>query len=189
MKCKTEKSGQALVLFGSPNKKGHTAQMLACFLQALPRSYETIFIDTYQKRYEPCTACGFCAQQDGCAFHDMDEVDSLLRTADLLIVATPIYNLGFPSPLKAVWDRTQRYFAARFQRGIRPPIPKAKRGVLLLSCGADDTLGAQMIQRQLQMIYTILNAQLEEVIIWKNTDEIKEMGDVQRQLKEAAAKF
>lgn len=186
MQSKTSKKKKALVLFGSPKKDGFTMKMLQCFLNALPPGYDITFFSAYERKVAPCIACGLCEKEDACVYHDMDEMDRLLRTVDLLIVATPIYNLGFPSPLKAVLDRTQRYFSARFARGVKPPIEKQKESVLLLSCGADDTVGAQMMERQLKMIYTVINARLREVILWKNTDRDDKMDCVKERLIKAA---
>lgn len=42
-----------------------------------------------------------------------------LEDADAVIVATPVYNLSFPAPMKALFDRFQRYYEAHFRRKLR----------------------------------------------------------------------
>ena len=165
---KTQKN--AVVLFGSPKDNGFTAQLLNKFLSEL-NEYKITIIDTYKENINPCTGCGICKLAESCKYHDLDEFDYMLRTTDLLIVATPVYNLSFPAPLKSVFDRMQRYFSARFFQNKKPPVEKRKKAVLLLTSGSDDENGPQIIISQLKMIFTVLNASLDYTIIWKNTDK------------------
>ena len=52
-----------------------------------------------------------------------------LEDADAVIVATPVYNLSFPAPMKALFDRFQRYYEAHFRRKIAQPITKHKKSI------------------------------------------------------------
>jgi multimeric flavodoxin WrbA len=175
----------ALVLFGSPRKNGYTARMLHTFEARIAPAYRIVRLNAYELRAEPCIGCGYCEKTEGCRYRDLDQLDSLLRSADLLVVATPVYNLSFPSPLKAIFDRMQRYFSARFSMGIRPPISKHKKAMLLLTCGADSDEGLKVISRQLQMTFTVINAELTQTVLWKNTD--REGEDVSALHKAASA--
>ena len=76
-----------------------------------------------------------------------------------------------PSPLKAIFDRMQRYFSARFYQNKKPPIKKAKNAVLLLTCGSNDERGPKIIITQVKMVFTILNAKLTGTIVWYDTDK------------------
>ena len=165
---KTQKN--AIVLFGSPKSDGFSSKLLNNFLSEL-NGYNVTVIDTYKENIHPCTDCGTCKLTESCKYHDLDQFDYMLRTADLLIVATPVYNLSFPAPLKSVLDRMQRYFSARFFQNKKPPIEKRKRAVLLLTSGSTDKLGPQIITSQLKMIFTVLNANLDYTITWNNTDK------------------
>ena len=133
--------------------------------------------------------CGFCEHKEGCVNSDFDQIDHLLRTCDYLVVASPVYNLSFPAPLKAIFDRTQRYFSARFVRGERPPIAKHKKAAMLLTCGADSRDGADIIRKQLKMIFTVLNTELAGEVLWKNTDRDKNMEPLMGVLAETAEKL
>lgn len=162
---------QILVLYGSPHADGHTARLLRAFLE--PFDGEAVdIVDAYAEQIAPCTACGYCKKKEGCSNPDFDRVDMYIRRADLLVVASPVYNLTFPAPLKAVVDRTQRYFEARFSLGKKPPIEKPKRAVLLAACGSDD--GADILERQLKMIFSVMNTRLEHTAVWSGTDRATE---------------
>ena len=101
----------ALVLFSSPHKDGHTKKLLEAFLDGLKgEDWQVKSLDICKVNIHPCIACGYCQKADGCAFRDLDEFDRDLRACDLLVIATPVYNLSFPAQLKAVIDRFQRYF-------------------------------------------------------------------------------
>lgn len=106
-----------LILFGSPRKNGFTMQLLRVFLQQWLLQYpdtKITFFYAYKEAVAPCTACGYCRRQLGCSIDDYEKFDRLYREADFVVVASPIYGLGFPAPLKAVFDRTQQYYEARF---------------------------------------------------------------------------
>lgn len=160
----------AVVLFGSPRSNGYTSTLLSYFLKEL-NAYEITFIDCYKENVHPCIDCGLCKSKETCKFHDLDNLDYYLRTTDLLIIATPVYNLSIPSPLKAIFDRMQRYFSARFYQNKKPPIKKAKNAVLLLTCGSNDERGPKIIITQIKMVFTILNSKLTGTIVWYDTDK------------------
>ena len=96
----------ALVLFSSPHKDGYTKKLLEAFLDRLKgKDWQVKSLDICKVNIHPCIACGYCQKADGCAFRDLDEFDRDLRACDLLVIATPVYNLSFPAQLKAVIDR------------------------------------------------------------------------------------
>ncbi|MDR1565377.1 MAG: flavodoxin family protein [Oscillospiraceae bacterium] len=163
-----------LVLLGSPHKNGYTAQLLEQCLSALPSSVHVDVINAFEAGIKPCTDCGYCKSKSGCKFNDFDEIDRLLRAADALIIASPIYNLSFPAPLKAVFDRTQQYYNARFSRGIKPVIQKPKKAAMLLTCGSNEEGEAELIRSQLKMMFTIMNTTLTAEAIWRGTDSDRE---------------
>ncbi len=161
-----------LVFFGSPHRHGYTAHLLRAFLQPFHDrgQYELHIVSAYDEEIAPCSACGFCKREEGCSMRDMDQIDDMIRRADMLVFATPVYNLTFPAPLKAIVDRFQRYFEARFALGLRPPIAKPKRAALLMTQGSGDPFGAQVIEKQLRMTFTVMNTQLDEIVLWTDTD-------------------
>lgn len=113
----------------------------------------------YDHAVQPCDDCRWCYAKAGCSKPDLDELYILLEQADVLVIASPVYNLSFTVPLKALLDRTQRYWAARFVRGERPPIQRPKR-VVLLTTAEKDAHGGDMLEQQLKPTLTILNARL-----------------------------
>ena len=123
---------KVLVLFASPHREGHTARLTEEFLAGLGPA-ETARVDLYALGPAPCVACGVCGTREECVFHDLDRVHRLLAACDLLVMAAPVYNAGLPAPMKALLDRWQRYYEARFSLGKRPPLEKHRGAALLLT--------------------------------------------------------
>lgn len=177
-----------LAVIASPHKLGNTAKLLRAFLEPLEDACHVDVVDVYREPVSPCTDCGWCRKQEGCPLADFDRFDQLLRRSDVLVVATPVYNLSVPAPLKAVLDRTQRYFSARFSLGLRPPIARPRRAALLTVCGSRDKEGEEVIARQFSMAFTVLNTVLEHRVLLSGTDkpDPEALMQAQQQARRAA---
>lgn len=122
-----------LVLNGSPRPKGNTKQMIEAFREgAVSAGHQVDVVDVCQKKIGGCLACeychgrgnGTCIQKD-----DMQEVYALLKDAEMLVIASPIYYHGISGQLKCVIDR---FYSAAYP--IKPP--KLKKVAMILSSGA-----------------------------------------------------
>lgn len=146
----------AVVIFSSPHKNGNTAKILNAYLEKITFPLDIKFFDAYKLSPSPCIDCGYCKKQEKCAFDDLDALYSAIENCELLIIASPIYNMSFPSPMKAVLDRFQRYFNARFSLGLKPAVKKHRKAVLLASAGSSKETGEVMIS-QLKQSFSVMN--------------------------------
>lgn len=180
---------QLLALFASPHEKGRTAALLTSFLAPFRRQegWEIHVADVYALNAGPCTDCGYCRKTEGCAFHDLDGLDGLLRQSDALVIASPVYNFSFPAPMKAVLDRTQRYFSARFSLGLRPPVKKRREAALLLSMGSREPEGRDVPRFQLERAFTVMNTALRGTVCWQGTDRGESAGEAEKEAANALA--
>lgn len=167
-----KKKKDMLIIYGSPHSKGSTSELLSVFIKDFEESgsWNIHTVDTYQLNPHPCTGCRLCAKKESCAFEDMDKLDKELRQSDLLVIASPIYNYSFPSPLKAVLDRWQRYFEAHFALGKKPAIKKHRRAVALLTMGSDEDFGVEVATYQLKRAFSVMNTELYGCAVWSATD-------------------
>lgn len=157
---------KAFVLFCSPHKFGKTSELLDKFLEE--NGIENVeFFSAYEINAHPCTDCAYCAKNDGCSFSDLNLLYKALEEADVLIFASPLYFLSLPAPAKAIMDRMQRYFSARFFRNIFPTIEKPKRMYLLLTYESEKYGGIKHIEEQFNMLATIINSSKPEVLAVK----------------------
>ncbi|MBQ9415013.1 MAG: flavodoxin family protein [Clostridia bacterium] len=162
-----------LVIFGSPHKDGETAKALASYLDGAPA--DVVFC--YDRAVAPCDDCRYCYDHAACSKSDMEDIYAAVENAEQLIFASPVYNRSFPAPMKAMLDRFQRYWAARFVRSEKPPIQKPKTAVLITTCGSDREDGEQLAD-QLKPLLTILNAQLTDTIHVRGTDTSETAGTI-----------
>ena len=98
-----------LVLNGSPRMNGNTKQMINAFVEGLKQAgHHYDVIDVCRKNIHGCLACeychgkgaGNCVQQD-----DMQTIYPLLRKAEMLVIASPIYYHGLSGQIKCTIDR------------------------------------------------------------------------------------
>lgn len=176
---------RGLLIFGSPHPDGKTAKMADRLMQATPVPVDWSVWRAFERPALACDDCGFCRVRNGCSKPDLTEFYERLENADLLAIATPVYNLSYTAPVKILMDRTQRYWAARFVRGERPPIARPKRA-MLLTCADQDRHAGEMVERQLRPTLTVLNAALIASIHSITSDP---WTDVERRIVDAAEKW
>lgn len=120
-----------LVLNGSPRPNGNTAAMVAAFTEgAKKKAHQVTVIDVCRKTINGCLGCehchtkghGVCIQKD-----DMQEVYKALESAEMLVIASPIYYFGYSGQLQCVIHRT---YAIGIPR-------KLKKAMLILSSGSN----------------------------------------------------
>ena len=98
---------------GSPRQQAteHVLKDALVMLENL--GFETKFFTVRGKNIGYCTHCDYCLTNKECAFKDdMQEVYALLKEADGIIFATPVYNGGVSAQTKAVMDRCRAAVAA-----------------------------------------------------------------------------
>lgn len=165
-----------LILFGSPNKRGYTAKLTDLFVEqyvsSLHNAYTLETLYAYDHHYLPCRGCGQCDRSGVCVFNEKDGFGQLfdqLRAADTLIVATPVYFLSFPAPLKTIIDRAQQLFGVKFgQGGGRNQ--KLHRGCLVSTCGSDDPSSFHCLERATKMFFDCLDIGFVDRLYARNTD-------------------
>ena len=165
------KKKSALIIFGSPRLNGFSARLMNKLVKHISE-YEIRYVYAYESDIRPCIDCGFCKNIQGCRFSDMSYIDKSLNECDVIVVISPVYNYSFPSPLKAILDRTQRYFSAKFLMGIERIFEKRKKVLMLVSCGSDDTEGADIMVKQLRLVCKAIDADLVGTVVLKGTDFI-----------------
>lgn len=173
-KRKPVESGEkpsVLVLYGSPHSKGNTWRLYEAFAQSIPKGATVQVYSAYDHRPEPCLDCGYCSRHEGCSQHDLDDFMAAFETCDIFVVVTPVYYNSFPAPLKAVIDRFQRYFSARFDRGVKPPIAKPRVAAVLATCGSGERDGLNEVRAQFKRAATVLNCTVAGAAFARGTDE------------------
>ena len=134
-----------IVLNGSPRPKGNTKQMIEAFKEgAEGAGHQVDVVDVCQMKIFGCLACeychskgnGICIQKD-----DMQIIYELLKKAEMLVIASPIYYHGVSGQLKCVLDR---FYSAAYPRKPK----NLKKVARILSSGDADMYKGAMFSYQ-----------------------------------------
>lgn len=134
----------ALGLQGSPRKKGNTEILLNMFMAELAdQGFDTQVVDVCRRHIEPCKELTVCEKKGICPIQDdMDaEIYGLLRSADIIVAASPVFFYNITAQLKALIDRSQTLWARKYMLKLHDPGHLTRRG-FVLAVGA--TSGKQL---------------------------------------------
>ena len=153
-----------LILFGSPNNNGNTRKMVD-YLKSDLNGYNFFEFNAYKELLQPCFGCNACKSTGQCYLSDFKKMEYFIReiNPDILIIASPLYNFGFPAPLKAFFDRLQPYYNS-FKRGN-----SQKKAILFMSSGKEFCNKNEFI-KNLDVILRPLNFKIEYSCFYENTD-------------------
>ncbi|MCP4118698.1 MAG: flavin reductase [Desulfobacteraceae bacterium] len=167
-----------LGLKGSPRKKGNSDYLLRLFLQeAEERGWEIRVVDAVKENFTPCIGCGNCERKGVCIIEDAmpENFFSLVRRADVVVVAVPAYFYAVPARIKALMDRTQTLWSRKYVFKIKDPGHDFRKGALL-AVGA--THGKDLfdgIHLNVKYFLDAAGAKLEESLCYRGIDERGQM--------------
>ncbi len=170
-----------LGLQGSPRKTGNTNYLLETFLAAArERGAQTERVHVAQKDIRPCTGCTICEKKGFCAIKDDDmskELYGMLRRADVVVLATPIYFYNATAQLKTVIDRSQTLWARKYKLGLTDPGRPDRKGVML-ALGA--TKGKNLFEGMnltAKYFFDAVGADFSTSLTYRHVEDI---GDMQK---------
>jgi multimeric flavodoxin WrbA len=138
---------------GSPREQATDYVLKEALRMLEQHSFETRFFTVRGKRIGFCQHCDYCLQHKECIQKDdMQELYAMLKDADGIIIATPVYNGGISAQTKTVMDRCRAALAAdkNFFKG------KVGMGIAL---GGDRAGGQEVALTQIHTFY-ILNGMI-----------------------------
>ncbi|MCQ2113390.1 MAG: flavodoxin family protein [Bacteroidaceae bacterium] len=98
-----------LVLLGSPHANGNTAALVDAFNRgATEAGHEVNVVNVAKKHINGCLACGYCrGKGEGQCIQDdgMQEVYPLLRKAQIIVFASPIYYFTMSGQIQSAISR------------------------------------------------------------------------------------
>lgn len=100
---------------GSPREKATDHVLREALKMLEERGFSVSFFGVRAKKIGPCLHCDYCLTNKECRIKDdMYQLYPLLREADGIVFATPVYNGGVSAQTKAVMDRCRALVAADF---------------------------------------------------------------------------
>ena len=99
---------RVLILSTSPRQGGNSDALAASFAEGARSAGHTVsHCSLRDKSLHFCLGCLSCQETPGCVLQDdMAEILSQMRTADVLVFATPIYFYEMSGQMKTLLDRT-----------------------------------------------------------------------------------
>ncbi len=170
----------ALGLQGSPRKNGNTSYLLSAFMNELEKlGAQVKVIEADKKKIIPCIECSVCEKEGFCPLDDdmNSEIYPLLRQADIIVAATPIFFYSVPAQLKALIDRSQALWARKYRLKLNDPNQKWRLG-FLLSLGA--TKGKNLfdgLHLTIKYFFDAVGTSLEGSLTYR---QIENPGDMEK---------
>jgi len=163
---------------GSPRKKGNTSFLLSTFMQAVEKlGAQTRIIEVAQKNIIPCKEYVVCERKGYCPIDDdiKTEIYPLIRQAEIVVLASPIFFFNMTAQLKAVVDRCQLFWARKYKLRLTDPAKKTKRG-FLLSVGASKGKSLfEGLQLTAKYFFDAIDARFEGSLTYREIEGPKDM--------------
>jgi multimeric flavodoxin WrbA len=133
-----------LAIHGSARPHGNSRRLLDEVLESATAARADAGVETvraYEAGVDPCIACDGCNEDDvGCVRHGdgWAPLETSLRAADALVLASPVYFMGLPAPVKAIVDRLQALWWYRERGGtVATNEGPFRRAVLVLTAAGE----------------------------------------------------
>jgi multimeric flavodoxin WrbA len=141
-----------LGICGSPRKQA-TEHVLREALRMLEQQgFQTEIFIVRGKKIGFCTHCDYCLKNKQCNIRDdMDQLYPLLKKAEGIIIATPVYNGGISAQTKTIMDRCRALLAEN------PKVFKHKPG-MAIAVGGDRIGGQEPAIQQIHTFYVLNGA-------------------------------
>lgn len=172
-----------IVLYGSPHNNSYTHNLLDAFTAMLNKNIadhapnakiEISLYDAYKLNIAPCDDCRHCHITHKCKHDDFSQIENDIKQADIIVICSPVYFMSFPSPLKAIIDRTQGLWVSQYIDKNNQLNNKSRKGVLLLTCGRDTLKGIDIVQRQANAYFITVNASKAGTVVFAGTDNVND---------------
>lgn len=169
-----------LGLQGSPRKKGNTHFLLSTFLEAAERrGAVTRTVQVAERNILPCKEYVVCEKKGTCPINDdmASEIYGLLRQAEVVVLASPIFFYNMTSQLKALVDRCQTFWARKYRLKLNDPLKNTRRGVLL---GVGATRGKNLfegLQLTAKYFFDAIDARYEGSLVYRGIEGAKDLAN------------
>lgn len=128
-------------LMGSPRKNKNTNKALDIVLDSMnKKEYKIKKIYLGDLKINPCTGCDYCGYKENCVQKDdMNMLYEEFDSADVVILAAPLYFNSFNGLTKNIIDRCQRYWSLKYSHGQDYMRNKDRKGICICVGGAPFT--------------------------------------------------
>ncbi len=167
-----------IALFGSPRKNGNTELLLKETVKGIEDSGMQVRIFNLNlMNIKPCQDCGGCNETGECIFHDdMDLIHDAIKTADRVILASPVFFSALSAQAKIMIDRCQSFWCEKYL--LKRPIEGGRfgrKGLLLLVGGMKTDIGIKCSEACAKAFFRTVSIPEHETLYFLGVDQ---KGDI-----------
>lgn len=158
-----------VILIGSMRKGGNTQLLAQAFAEGARKRNDVEIISVADYKVNPCIGCNSCfTRENNRCFQedDMVQIYDKLKTADIVVIASPVYFYSISAQLKAIIDRLHTPMRNEFQ--IK------KLGLLLVGAATLPNL-FDAIKVQYQLVLDFFHLEDIGMVLVRG---VKEKGDI-----------
>jgi arsenate reductase (thioredoxin) len=169
-----------LGLQGSPRRNGNTSHLLAlCMAQAEQAGALTHTIEIDKRHILPCKEYLVCDKKGYCPIDDdmKHEIYALIRRADVIISASPVFFYNVTAQLKALMDRCQTFWARKYRLKLRDPGARMRRGAMLSVAATKGKTLFDAVELTTKYFFDAVDAKYEGSLTYRGVENIKDMAN------------
>ena len=155
---------------GSPRKGGNTETLLDAALRGTGADVRPYRLNSLS--VTPCQNCGGCEETGVCIIEDdLTPVYEEIRTADRIILASPVFFMALSAQTKALVDRCQAFWCEKYllKREITPG-PLGRKGLLLLVGGMEKEAGINCASKSATAFFRTVGVPEHETLKYMGVD-------------------
>ncbi|MCL2847808.1 MAG: NAD(P)H-dependent oxidoreductase [Firmicutes bacterium] len=123
-----------------------------------------------------CTNCEACLSNSKCIINDdMQTIYHQAKTADFVVLASPIIFGNLSGRIIDILSRLQCYFKGEFNK--LPKVGKVKQGAIILIAGGSSNNDVEFALKTAKLLLKILNVENPTIIASLNTDKVPTSQD------------
>lgn len=179
-----------LAILGSPRRGGNAEVLLDKLIMAAQSTAADLVTEKIVLnglKFSPCQECGGCERTGRCVLQDaMQDVYQKIFQADMVVIASPIFFGSLPAQVKAMIDRYQCRWVARYVL-MEKEAPRPKKGVLILVEGSTREDFFQNAESIVKNFFAVSNIKLTDKLYCPGLDKKAQVLEDLPCLKKAAA--
>jgi len=178
---------KVLGILGSPRKGGNTDLLLGEFLKgaaSVGAATEKIYLGGLE--FKGCIECGGCDKTGKCVLSDdMSPLYAKLSAADMVILASPVFFASVTSQLKAMIDRCQSEWVAKYKLKVKSKKAKGAKGVFICAGGHKDDVFFKTAKKTIDVFFKTMDIDFAAELFFGGCDKAGDIKNVKGALAAA----
>ncbi len=163
-----------LGLQGSPRKGGNTDTFLAALQDKATQAGAVVkIIQVARAGIVPCKGCGYCERHGTCVIADdpmSTEIYGLLRQAEVVVAATPVFFYGISAQLKGLIDRCQTLWSRKYVYKLKDPLAATRQGLLFSVAASQGRQLFDGIHLTAKYFFDAIDARFENSLTYRGVE-------------------